>query len=442
MRKVAFFLVLTFVVYIAATYFLGGQARQQYFAFLAELNASEVVKVSNISYQQGLFYSKAKTFLEFAPSLHFIGHGQNLVLDHDFIHGPWPVNPGQDLLSTHPMLAMVITKIGESTEQQGAIPVSFGLERATSTWEIPFIGPVLGNLSVPLVEWEEDRGKVGLHGCQADLVYDYKNSTIQLQVDLNQIRIASQADEFVLEGVHGDAFLGDTEAPFLNSQVSLDIASLRARAMHGPFILENIHLNLEGYTHETLVHIAQGTHIQKIIVNNEVYGPLQWDLSLRNIHCQVLETFAQHVVDAQNNKLLEYSSDMTRTLLAHNPQVHLSRLQLVTPDGDLTATFQGQVHPPAPWAWVSPFLLLAYVDLLGEIRAHEPLVQKMYRQWAKKQPGWMGDEDLSVLKRQYRDQLATLTKRNLIVQEGDELTSVLSYKKGQLQINGYSVSWF
>lgn len=423
MRKVLFFLAGLLIACMLTAYIFGGKIQEHYLGVLDEINASGVLRVSNMDYQRGFFHSTAQTWVTPVSSAQAQSHGEGFALDHDFIHGPFPVESMTNVFTTRPLMAIVRTKTSAS---QAA-----GLEGLTSTWRIPFQGIVLGDVLIPTGQLVWDDGEARFSDVQGNLVYDQEKDTLQLQFLVDKLVHRDRISQFSLQDMRCEIQFAELTSLQSLGRAVLDIASLASETMGQEVLrLENIHLDFEIGGNDTMAHFSQSLDIDRVMAHQQELGPLHYDFALRNIQRQVLGHFFQLASATLQDGDMLWSPEMAHLLLSYKPQL-LSNLRLKSPEGELTGTFRAFMHPPAKAMCISPFLLLGYLDVLAEIRVHEGLAWDLYSLWA-------GEE---VLKQQFQEKLRELISRGYIARDGEVLETNITFERLRLQVMNQNIPY-
>jgi uncharacterized protein YdgA (DUF945 family) len=219
-----------------------------------------------------------------------------------------------------------------------------------------------------------------------------------------------------------------------------------------------------------MVHIKQSSNFGGITIDGEKYGPLLINAEMKNLDAQALSEFQQQVIatykdtssldpDAIAGTILPMYLDLFGKLLAGDPEMNISTFSLVTPKGDAEGNFNLNFTGIEEVSFDNPEMMLQYVqniDSSANLVVDEELVRAIMLEKAKsraneqaavakllEQGRDLSDEQIEEMAvQQYEQQLEIMLLQNYIVREGDKLKTSLTFKQGELMVNGQALPIF
>jgi uncharacterized protein YdgA (DUF945 family) len=461
MKKVLVCLALTAVFYVGATYVLGAQVRDRYFASLQEVGDTGLVNATNVSYERGVFSSRARTQVR-------VGVPQaggetaekwDFVVTHVFRHGPVTMAPQQGILSARPGLALASSTIESGPEGENALLTQFPeLAETTSTIRVHFDGSVAGDFLVPALDRKVGAESLGWAGLQGSVDFDPALRHLRARLIMPGLNVRVEDETLSVQNMTCDMDMSETLPLLYVGEVSVDIASITAEKPGEQAAgLESLRLVSDSRIEGALVHSNQTLDITRILAAGQTHGPLRCELETRNLNARSLSDFqvrirelyrAERDPDRMAERMGNLYGRLLRDLLTGNPEFRIPRLHLATAMGNATGSMSVRLDAPGESALGNPLLLLGHLDATAEASVHEALVQALMRgQGAEERPEipatGLGGQDLEALLQQQRtDQINALISRNLLIRDGDTLRARAEFNQGRLTVNGLELSLF
>jgi uncharacterized protein YdgA (DUF945 family) len=461
MKKIIVCLALAAVFYVGATYVLGSQVRDRYFASLQEARDSGLVAASNVSYEQGVFSSQALTRVRVTVP-QTVGETEekwDFVVTHVIRHGPVTMDPRKGIFSARPMLALAHSTVEAPSAGEGGLLAWFPeLIGSTSTMRLGFDGSVDGELLVPAFKRKTGTGSLDWAGMQGTVDYASASRRLRARLTMAGLTVRAEEETLAVQNMTCDMDMSEILSMLYVGQVTVDVAAMTAgRTGEREVELENLRLFSDSSNEGALVHSIQTVDIERIRVGDETHGPLQCEMQTRNLDAQSLSDFqvrvrelyrAERDPERMAERLGNLYGRLLRDLLAGNPEFRIPRLHLATTMGNATGSMFMRLDAPGETALGNPLLLLGHMEASAEASMHETLVQAIMRAQAKNErpetpAAGMGGQDLEALQlQQYSDQINALVARNLVIRDGDLLRLRAKFSQGQLTINGQELSLF
>ena len=216
-----------------------------------------------------------------------------------------------------------------------------------------------------------------------------------------------------------------------------------------------------------LVHFDQSLLFGGVIVEDETYGPLVFNLQARNFDGEVLSDFQQKVYAVYRDantyqpdefvaELIPLYSDLLVNLLKGNPELTVKQLSLETPMGDAEGRMQIRFSGvPADGVEGPAALLMApqYLDAFADVKMDESLVRGIMISQMKNslqmdavvkgtEPMYSDDEITMLATQQFEAQLGMLAAQRFVVREGGTISSRATFNGGELLVNGQPIPLF
>lgn len=443
----------------------------RYVAFFEDAEGSVPFAVDTSRYERGLFVSEVVTVLEPVasdPALAGAGPGEaleafvepepamRLVLRHEIAHGPYPLawlraggfdgSPVLAFVTTRPVIeietaeaveeiALPVVMESRFTREAGAsirlLPdaeaETFQDPELDADWRDTFaqldLDPdgsrVQGRLAVPRLRFDGDPGALRLAGLDYRFAYDRVGEVLAqpLYVGGSQFRLATAVVE-----ADGERFeLHDLEmhdqSDVVDAAWSLDVSASLGRVgsperFYGPAELD---YRMAGLAVEPLAELGA---LAAAIEDGEA------------------------APDARKAEALGALGALWPQLMAAGPELEISRLRFVTPDGEIRLTLRVGVDPSEPALLQNPFMTLPALEVDAQIAlparliegrplVSAPVLGALSNPAAPSgPPAWLA----GALAAQggVEDWLA----QGLVERHGESFTTSLRVRQGALRVNG------
>ena len=481
------------IVWAGITYVVGNKAQDYYLSLLEESSQFGFVTFTNTSYERGFLQSRATTLMQIDfPAVAVKdadgadGEGEQdaeltertfqLEFEHIFFHGPLPMSSGPaSRFGSGPAIALVETTLTMfSPDQEGLENLLEEIPELKDTIEIAKIklnGTTDSLLEVPAFEYLLEEGKISCGGLEAEVAYSLVTGAMSGTYDMKSVEFnlpeggsmswKGLNGEFDLQRVLPMFYVGSTKAVVGGMEMnfpSLETGELEAVTM------EEIDITSNSSFDGKMVQIEQKSTLGGITIEGEKYGPLLINAEMKNLDAQALSDFQQQIIavykdtgsldpDAIAETILPMYLNLFGKLLAGDPEISLHKFSLVTPQGDAEGSFNLKFAGIEGISFDDPVKLLQYVqniDTSATLSVDEALVRAIMQEKAKgtineqvavakllEQDIDLTDEQIEVMAlQQYEEQLLMLLAQKYIVQEGDKLKTSMTFKQGELLMNG------
>lgn len=457
MKKIVTFLVIpAALVYALAAYTLGGQVRDRYFSFLDEYRQYGMVSLSNHSYERGFLSSTAQTLVEVRiPDAGDDGDEvSRFVVRHVMQHGPL-IGKGGDFFRT-PGLARVESGI-EPWAVGGSAQSLFTqypeLARATSELHVGFDGRVQGGVLVPGVDRSVDGEQVMWQGLTLRVDFIPSTRSLRGELDMPGLVVKTGEGSIRLGSVSSDFDLTEALPLVYAGNIDVLVAAMDIVPADGEAIrVSGLRLASESSCRDSLYQYAQTIGVETIAVGDSSYGPALCELTGKNIDAQALSQFQAGLQDLYRtmsdaderfyDRVGDLYGSLFAKILAGTPEIHMPRLQVVTPMGEMNGAFSVRLTSPVQGAALNPLLLLGHLEAGARVAVHEELLKGLMRLSLGQEDG-IGADELEILAQlRYNEQIEPLVARNLVVRDGDVVKAEAVFANGSLAVNGQSVPLF
>ncbi len=459
MKKFFVVLLLLAGVYAGSAYIFGGQVREQYFSFLKKYERYGIVSLSNHSYERGFLSSTAQTLVEVKVpgSLDDMGEAEvsRFVVRHAIEHGPL-VGKGGDFFR-NPGLARVDSTI-EPWVVDGSPDSLFTqfpeLARATSEVHVGFEGRVQADVLIPAVDRSIDGERVTWQGLTLRAEVDPASHSMRGELNMPGLVVKTGEGSIRFEAISSDFDLSEVMPLVYSGTINAGISSMDIIPATGDAIrVSELRLSSDSSCADSLYHYTQTIGVERFTVGESTYGPAFCELTGKNIDANALSQFQTSLQDLYRtmgdtdsdlfyDRVGELYGSLFAQVLAGTPEIHMPRLQVVTPMGEMTGAFSVKLTSPVEGAALNPLLLLQHLEAGAQVAVHEELLKGLLRM-SLGQDGEPGSDELEILVQlRYNEQIEPLLAQNLLVRDGDVIKADAMFANGRLAVNGQAVPLF
>jgi len=438
---------------------LGGQVEDRYFEALKDYEQFGVLSFSNQKYERGFFSSSAQTLvMVVVPETSDDGAAEarnaSFVVRHVFRHGPLPdMSRG---FSFRPGLAAVESTVDTSGGQSALFTEIPELAQSSSVMRIGFGGEVDGDFEVPAFDKEIDGESVTWGGLVAQATYVPGSGSFRGDMTMPSLILKSSDGTLRMDGFSSTFDLVEALPLVFVGQVKADMSSINMTRPDGDAVsVGELRFSSNSSSDGTLVDYAQSVNIDSIAMGGTTHGPVICDMETRNLDAAALSEFQIRFqqlyrsmptadMDMFAEQIAELYGNLFTKLMAGSPEFRISRLQVRTSMGEFTGALSIRLDAPGEAAAVNPLLLLQHVHANVELAVHEALVKGlMVMSITQQQAADANAQDVEAVAQQlYSRQVETLLARNLIVRDGETITSEASFAQGKLMVNGQEMPLF
>lgn len=457
MKKILAVLIILAGAYAGTAYVLGGQVREQYFSVLEEYQRYGMVSLSNHAYERGVFSSTAQTLVEVRVPGELADSDEvsRFVVRHVIGHGPLPGTQGDFV--RHPGLARVQSTI-EPWVVGGSPDSLFSqypeLARATSDLALDFDGRVRGDVIVPAMDRSIDGEHIVWQGLTLNVQIDPASDTLRGDLVMPGLAVRTGEGVITFDAVTSNFDLREAMPLVYAGHIDAAVAAMDITPAEGEAIrVSALRLTSDTSCDNALYQYAQTVGVESVSVGESTYGPAFCELTGKNIDANALSQFQsslqelyRSMADKDSDQFYDRVGELYGSLfakvLAGTPEIHMPRLRVVTPMGEMTGAFSVKLTAPVEGAALNPLLLLKHLEAGAQVAVHEELLKGLLR-LSLAEDGTLASEELEILVQlRYNEQIEPLLAQNLLVRDGDVIRAQAVFASGNLAVNGQAVPLF
>ncbi len=445
-----------------ATYVVGKQAEQYYFDLLDQAGQLGFVTLTNQGFERGFLTSRAETLLEVkiptAPQEEGNEQGGEssgklteetvrLIFEHSFHHGPLPYSRGPaGRYAFSPAMALVETRLTRFSPDQAGLENLLEkvpeLRETIAIAKIHLNGTTDSLFEVPALQIQMDDGRFDWSGLIANTVYSPRNKTLAGTFAVQNVTLRTDdGGAMTWQGFSGEYDLREA-LPLLYVGTSrvvvggMDMTVPDKASAPKTFRMQEMEFAADSRFDGRMMHIDQSMTFDGIEVGADTYGPLIVVMESKNLDGQVLSEFQKQLLDlyrqadtldpdALAGRAIPLYVDLLTRLLAGNPEFNITRFHITAPKGEVDGTFRLKFAGVPQVTVNEPLELLQYLqylDVAAEVTVDEGLVCAVMRE--------------KMAEQQIEQQLEAFAAQRFVVRDGGKLKSVVTFRRGDLQVNG------
>ncbi len=447
------------VGYPAAAWYLGTQIEKAHADARALIAAQPYLKVSNQSYERGLLSASETTTIEipaalFSPPGVKADEKQNTRSPFRFTiktaiqHGPLPgfstLAAGSEV-STIEFDEPLRTKIAEAfgTNQPFDIRTTYNFQgggRSTFASR-PFKLVLPGNTP---------ESKAMLSGEQMDMVMEFSRGLADYTLHGTAPRFALSEPGGPNLAINGMAFdsqlkrifpdepmLYSGSQKFTAAEISVTPVDGAQSGPEKNVLLKEIAYDVQMPVADDFVDVIAKMGANVVQVGEQNYGPAHYDFSLKHLHARKLSALTRALQGiytnpemlSEPNRLMKELSPTFFDLLEDNPVFSIDRIAFRTADGEANFKASIKLADPKPDDFSNPLMLLAKLDAGATIALPTALVDSLIG-------AGKSEEEALWARKSAEKTLEQFKQQGYITVENNLLKSSVTFKSGQLQVNG------
>jgi uncharacterized protein YdgA (DUF945 family) len=311
-------------------------------------------------------------------------------------------------------------------------------------------------------------GQMDWYGMDGKISLSSNLRNIDGSMIINGLNFVKDKSKAILGKVTSSYKMQQTDFGLYSGQLSFALPSFVA-SENGQNVLEMVLLDIQANTDVDagLFHSFFKTSLDKLITKGQSYGPVVFEMALKNIDAEILGKMNQQVNEIQQGsnsnrqKALFALLPELPKLFSKGPQFEISKLRVVVPEGvvegdmvislpkgeginpfQLVQKIQGQGKLSVPAALVKS---LAMASIKQKLLSQPTLQQAMVQQLQSNDPT-QGEADQSKpttaedlaqqANAQTEQKLSDMVQSGLIVAHGTNYLVEFSLLQGQLSVNG------
>jgi uncharacterized protein YdgA (DUF945 family) len=438
------------LAYPASAWWLGmrveGRLTEQY----EKLEQQGYYRVLSRDYQRGLFSAAENVRIELDPAVRELLVDEKnplipLVRDSVFTlrseisHGP--------LLAGKPGAAHIRTQVLADPAFQDRLQEVLGMQGTGVALRldahIGFSGDAQVALHSPafeaslpmdetgpaVIEWGGIAGQIRLDAGGKDSAIEFGMPKFSLSAGENRLSLT------------GLRLTGDTrrvlpaEDSLLASgeiRIDMDALSFGVAEQTAVFDLQQLHYYIDMPLSGEFIDFEVRLGSKVLRIAGQDYGPAQYDIDVRHLHVASLDQLIRQydaspkLQSTEQNPLalLAGLGEPMKALLAQQPEFHLDRFQFRTPEGDARVSAKLMLDGFSPEDMGNPLLLVGKLNLQADLSLPQPLVQALM--------GKSGGEASA-------KNVEAAIARGFMTRQGGMLSSRVSFRQGQLTLNGKQI---
>lgn len=452
------------------SYYFGIQAEQEYRALLQQGSQSGVIKLTNESYQRGVFSSTARTAGEIrdpASTDKSAGEPVRFTLEHDIQHGPLTLGATPTgTRSASLVLGTIDTRLVLSPEIKTQIQAILGKPLETALLEnhttlflggngeshfvIPAFHQTVGTDDKVVVNWD---------GLNLQMAYtaNFKGFTGTMKAP--SLEVVRKDGDFKMKNLESSFDMQEGLAGVPLGKGTFQLAHVeftgKGDSAGQNFSLKSLKMESSSQAAGDDINHVTAVRVDQVAAGADQYGPGVFELALRKLDAasmaklqqvarQMQNQSAAPVGSDDNSPMLGQLMDIFDGLLKKSPEIEITQLNVKTSKGDLQGKAKVVFDGTKGASVNNPLTLLNAVSAQAEISVGERLAQEIAAPFntiapideqsdAEKPDGNQatpGEADSS------KDLLEDLVAQNLIVHQDGKYTASASYQQGNVILNG------
>lgn len=218
--------------------------------------------------------------------------------------------------------------------------------------------------------------------------------------------------------------------------------------------LQRFTINSSNHEKDGLMTAKLAAHVDKIMVEDQPYGPGEFEMSLSNVDAHVLSKVNQQLQDAQKLSLLARQKVLISLLpelpelFSQGASLSISKLSFVMPEGNL----QGHLTLSLPKGSArNPFQVFSHLVGEGHLQVPAEIVQEfvegLVRQKIKQSlantppeqlqaaPAMLGQNEEEI-KQLTNKRMSSLVESGALVKQGQDYLLDVKLEHGKIEVNG------
>jgi uncharacterized protein YdgA (DUF945 family) len=303
------------------------------------------------------------------------------------------------------------------------------LSQATSDFTVGFDGRLEGDVLIPAMDRSMNAEQVTWDGLTLRAQVDPVSRSMRGELSMPGLVVKTGEGSIKFEAVSSKFDLSEVMPLVYAGNINAGVATMNITPSDGDAIhVSQLTLSSDSSCENALYQYSQTIGVQSVTVGESAYGPAFCELAGKNIDAQALSQFQSELQtlyrtmsdteDLFYDRVGELYGILFTKVLAGTPELHMPRLQVVTPMGEMTGAFSVKLTSPVQGAALNPLLLLQHLEAGAQVAVHEELLKGFLR-ISLGQDGEPASDDLEILVQlRYNEQIEPLLAQNLIVRTG------------------------
>ena len=454
--KIATALVAIALIYPAATWFSGQRIQAVLDEHYADMTSHPSLKVSERTYERGVFSSTEKVSFEMAMPVAAedgtvqAGEPLRMTISSRIQHGPVP---GFETLAA----AMLDSEVVLEGEVGAALRESLGGKAPlVARTVVKFDGGGHSAMTSPAFELAVPNGtgqalRIGFSGLKADIDFSAGMRSYTMKGTADGLSMEDPDMLIKLSGLVFDADqhrLFDDEAWLYAGKQRATVASMKAEAKEEGelgdtrFELERLSYDIDmpGKGEYLDIKALMGTEVLRVA--DVDYGPAHYDFSIKHLHGRTLMDLYRKLLEISGDpaQLAQQTEDPAAlfaplagpamTLLAHDPEFSIDRISFTSPHGTAALSAEVSLKGVQPDELSNPLMLLAKLRASADLSVPQGLLLAFASNEAE------DPEEADLAAAQLQQQLELLEAQGYLQRQGDQVKTSAAFSQGQLTVNG------
>jgi uncharacterized protein YdgA (DUF945 family) len=450
-KKIRLLIVIVLFVAALSPFLLGFEIENRYRGILAEFEAAGYQLTSH-QYERGFFDSRAESVLSLpinAPNTDI--QDISITIESQVLHGPYSLNgwtgdlaqiTSSFLYDGKPvfpgdMQAEIFTTIGFSGDGNTKIDLPKLSDPAEMDKDLfmDFFG-LSGDINFNLV-----KGKISL-SLAGDGLRVYSPGSGRLEV--GKLQLLSESARSV-----NDLMLG-------GGDMSVEYFRVMDESSQFSVVLDNLELSASSSVDGGNVNMAASYSFDQLLAAGERFGPAELEMEIVSISAEVMARFQESVREMQQQQLPPQQQGLAMmgvmmsalpAFLEQNPAFRINKFEMLTPQGQVSATFSLAAEDMKVTDVSAAPLLIQKLVGDASIRVPEPLVKQMliaisFQQAMNTLQNSENAEEVDMAALQSNieqlttEQIEMVIRQGFVERKGNMLVSKANLKAGLLSVNG------
>jgi len=438
------------VAYGAASYWIGGQARNQHDLLIAQINSLNYLEASIKSYERGLFSSRSLT--TFTLILPKSGNSIKFSVINHIYHGPFVFLENPHLKrSLRPVLAVIRTRLvpGDSGEALKKMLEKIPeLETSEILTVLSTDGGGESYFDVPSFQkkFPDEKGgqvEVEWRGFTAQCKFDLQLRELSGSCSSPSLQVTQQNQLLRVKDIQGDFNSHPGIKGISVGSASLSIGSIEAAEKENTsFNLTSLGLKAESGVSGETINGALRLSFEKLEAQDMKLGPFAMVFEARKLDAEVLSRFEKLVPELRkkaagqtgnaNLEIEKRSTQIMIDLLAKSPEFEIKQVTLRTDKGDLSGRAKLSFDGPGKNLAGNILAIIGSIDASAELSVSEALLylvaENVLREGSAQDPesAKIGANEL----------LMRLMAEKYIISKDGSFKSSATFKHGIPTVNG------
>jgi uncharacterized protein YdgA (DUF945 family) len=375
-RKAVIVLLVILAAGLAAVpYWFGMQAEKTYHQITRQLENKGYISVVSSRYERGVLASTAETTFTIP------GHSEPIRAVHEISHGPLPLDrlfSGE--FDFEPVQAVIESHLSGGGE-------AAALDAVSASTRIKLNGGGISRISDGgLRAQAEDGSELTLEGIKGTLRFRPNLTRATGSLGARSLRVTKQDGDMTLNGVDStfDVYSGLLGLSLGDATVKVD--ALTANSVEGspPLSLRGLKFRSSAQDRGGAIDTTLAMEVREFRTEDAKGGPGEFAIQLRNLDAGALQAFEERsrqvqakgaTPEQQGAMMMGGLMDLLAGLGRRDPELEITRLRLVMPEGELTGA--GHVRLDGDKLDGGPLAALNAVDAEAQLNLPAAMVLAM-----------------------------------------------------------------